>query len=97
MLSLMLMLMLMLIDIALRAVDRTRPPARATVPAPPPDVGPGPSPWSKNYVSPTASAATPAGMTPQLKAGRNVVLGDPTLPEELRPHRVALYDALACA
>jgi hypothetical protein len=88
---------LRLMYIGLRADDRMRPPARASVPARPPDEGPGPSPWSKDYVSPTASAVTPAGMTPQLKAGRNVVLGDPNLPEELRPHRVALCDTLARA
>jgi hypothetical protein len=30
--------------------------------------------------------------TPQQKAGRNIVLGDPNVPEEERPHRVALCE-----
>jgi hypothetical protein len=64
------------------------PPTAATAA----DDEPGPSPWSKSYSSPSASAVVPAGMTPQLRAGRNVVLGDPNVAEELRPHRVALCE-----
>ena len=88
--------------------DDENPFAPGYAPPPPPnaappnaagaaDDGPGPSPWSKAYTPPApagsaGSAVIPAGMTPQLKAGRNVVLGDTNIAEELRPHRVALCE-----
>ena len=73
----------------------------APVPAPPPAAAPpgaddpGPSPWSRHASGSGAaspSAVVPAGMTPQLAAGRNIVLGDQSIPEAQRPHRVALCE-----
>ena len=73
----------------------------APAPAPPPAAAPpgaddpGPSPWTRHASGSGAaspSAVVPAGMTPQLAAGRNIVLGDQSIPEAQRPHRVALCE-----
>ena len=42
--------------------------------------------------APSAFSGNPEGLTPQLRAGRNIVLGDQSVPESERPHRVALCE-----